>query len=822
MGLNEIMDNLDRRISERKDYASKKGRWPKRLLDEYNRLYPDREIPFGDWMRTLPPGRGPASISPKPAGEMAQGEWNREIDETIGPTEDPIQLPINERYRPNVIREEKKELADLGKGYRDLQKLHQKDVEERWRRTLPPNEQWRTHPNVKDPNYTAEKTATGERISFVEPLLVEGEYWSPPVESKVRFDAPPMDKLVGPQKDEAYKKERVVKPYVAPVKKKGRKNLWGDDDDEPSEGSPWGSALGKGLAAFGDAFALAGGAKTSFLNNIIKTERLKEKQPWERFKTFTKLLQAEVNNDLLQLHRFGGRQEKRLAREQRGKEHKETLAQRKLEYKGSSEQRAKQFYGNLELRKELMIQNWINFNRSYDVNLQKLDLMKADGKREAEKYVRDKLEKEPGSKLMAYEMEKVLYDKDHRMFPSWLHKLAKENPKGFMKFTVKDIKSQASKYAQLRTALAKKDPKASVKEMMAGFQSPESQAIIQESFKKDPSKITALEFSGFSKTIPGTAKALDNWTRGESKGLAFSKKIVTNTRAIVKAIGEQLGVPSITRDQLQADVGRNKFWFIPKDIDGRLDRAKRVEVDIAGMQLPGGGGLTSIIDTMDGTGWAGLLRQLAEKSYAPERRENFGASQSFRELEKYMIGIGDAASFRGREVAQLNYLLGLGDKAQKGLTTYSNKLSGKAGGKYKLSQEGYNYRGYYNPETKKYAPQYSSPDIAASFATKVYLKNRNDDYSVDSFRMPSFWNETIKKVQSVHDSGKNTWYYHYPQRQEKAADGKIITVNSNQNPDIIGKFTKYKVGSGDSPNNWTPEVWIEFIRQYGINPRKWD
>ena len=122
MSLDNIMDSLNRRISDRKDYAARKGRWPKRLLDEYSRLYPDREITFGEWMNTLPASRSPASASSRDADSMSQKEWNREIDDLVGPTEDPISLPMNERYRPNVMRQERQELADLGTGYRELQR----------------------------------------------------------------------------------------------------------------------------------------------------------------------------------------------------------------------------------------------------------------------------------------------------------------------------------------------------------------------------------------------------------------------------------------------------------------------------------------------------------------------------------------------------------------------------------------------------------------------------------------------------------------------------------------------------------------------------
>ena len=88
---------------------------------------------------------------------------------------------------------------------------------------------------------------------------------------------------------------RKVKRNVADVAGFGKSEDWGLER--------WGSAIGKGMAALGDALVQGGRGKTGFLGSVLDVEEARRKEPYEKMKDFQKMLQTEIDKERLELDR---------------------------------------------------------------------------------------------------------------------------------------------------------------------------------------------------------------------------------------------------------------------------------------------------------------------------------------------------------------------------------------------------------------------------------------------------------------------------------------------------------------------------------------
>ena len=68
-------------------------------------------------------------------------------------------------------------------------------------------------------------------------------------------------------------------------------------------GDDWGMALGKGMAALGDALVQGGRGKTGFLGGVLGLEEKRRQEPFERMKEFNKMLMTEVRAEENKLSR---------------------------------------------------------------------------------------------------------------------------------------------------------------------------------------------------------------------------------------------------------------------------------------------------------------------------------------------------------------------------------------------------------------------------------------------------------------------------------------------------------------------------------------
>ena len=65
-------------------------------------------------------------------------------------------------------------------------------------------------------------------------------------------------------------------------------------------GDDWGTSIGKGMAALGDALVQGGRGKTGFLKGVLDVEEARRKEPYEKMKDFQKMLQTEIDKDRLE------------------------------------------------------------------------------------------------------------------------------------------------------------------------------------------------------------------------------------------------------------------------------------------------------------------------------------------------------------------------------------------------------------------------------------------------------------------------------------------------------------------------------------------
>ena len=205
-----------------------------------------------------------------------------------------------------------------------------------------------------------------------------------------------------------------------------------------------------------------------------------------------------------------------------------------------------------------------------------------------------------------------------------------------------------------------------------------------------------------------------------------------------------------------------------------------------------------------------------EASYGPKRRESFGASQSWMEMNRYKTQIGEHLPANQQEAGLLEYILGLGDAAQVSLTKFGNELRDSfPGGKVHIQDMDLRERGYRDLETNKPIDLYVEPFMAYEFAKKAYNNAKNIEGNLDD-NMPHWWRSFKEKVEGKHSeaqqkgSEQGRWYhYEYDQHGRPS-----------KHPDA-GEFTDLKNGSGRPPSRWRPKVYLKYIKRYGLNDKGW-
>ena len=849
------MRNRNARISLLEEEAAKPGQYDEELVETYKRLNPQRGNSFSDWVNALEygsqqdeEGRMPASVPPP------NDQFDKDLDtllRDVGGGMAP--LPPNEASRPNVrgdVRETIKRLNALAEPYKKTRAAYEDEVLKKYNEdpgsfiNLTPSE--RARPSVKESlDKIGKESIPGGTRYNMPPLRIEGDISSLPEPTPDIYRPFPRETLDpdtfmkgdDPGKP-VYRKK--LKQYPKPLKDKKLKkpddagfdwrSLVPDIDlDFDLEWDEIGANFGKGLAALGDAFMAGGGMKSSFLQNISKAQQRRDKQPFERFKVFSKLLQSEMNQDLINAYRMAGLTQK-------GAQFEANIKQREKDRKVKVNKSIRDYNVTLQKIKsdaEFKLLNYGTAKEKLDLQRKTLALKrleKADNtetnilKRnklnlEIDKLLLGQAENVKGGPLVEALRPIIANDETHQMFPKWLHDQNKQ-PEKINEFTAAQIKEIGKEHRKNLGKKAGKKASATSEQILARHSNdPFSRAILKDSFGPGWRNKSPEALSGIDRFIEKSRAGVQNYEKQEAKGLKFAKSIIKTTNKILKIIAEEVGDPAMTRDQIEVDKGTGKIFHIPRDQDGRLDRARKREVDLDGVQLPGGIQLAAGLDLFGGS-TASALEQLYEQVYAPKRREDFGASQSFLELARYTIGIGKSRGFVKREGGMLGYILGMADEAQQGLTSYSNKMRALNGGKYRLGLDGFEYNSYYNPETKMFTPQFSSPEKAAKVAREIYRESGDRATgTIDPKFMPGWYRYMKKAINRNHNNG-TTIYYHYPRIEKITPEGERVTEESTSVRK--GTFSREPYGTGVKPVEWNDEVWIKFIEQYGVNPKNWD
>jgi hypothetical protein len=839
----------DRRISELEREAAQPGRFDRELVEAYKGANPRRETSFSDWVNLFKKsGRRPAE---------EEDSWSKDLNrlmKDLGYSS----IPPNEAARPNVRKdalETISRLNALAEPYRKIRSEYEEEQLKKWNEgrgdfeRLPERNMMTSHPGEIEKyrkGILRGEIPGGEKFTMP-PLRIEGDLSTLPTPAPNIYRPFPTETLDpdtfmkgdDPGKP-VYRKK--LKQYPKPSKDKELKKP-GDagfdwrslipdidlDFDFDLEWDEIGSNFGKGLAALGDAFMAGGGMKSSFLQNISKAQQRRDKQPFERFKVFSKLLQSEINQDLINAYRMAGLTQKGAQFEARLEQDEKELKFRRnnsiRNYNVALEKIRDQAkfrlltYGTakekLDLQKKTLALKTLDKAENTQTNILKRNKIKL----EIEELVLGKEKNVKGGPLVQALRPMIANDESHQMFPKWLH-VQNRSARKINEYTAAQIEEIGKEHRKNLGKKAGKKASATSEQLLARHSNnSESAAILKDAFGPNWRNQSPEALSGIDKFVDNSKKEMNTLAKREAVPVKYAQDIITSTNKILKLIGEEAGDPALTRDQLEVNKGSGKIFYIPRDEDGRLDRSSRKEVDLDGVQLPGGVSLTSTLDIF-GTNTASALEQLYEGIYAPKRRQDFGASQSFRELERYAIGVGKEIGFVKREGGMLGYILGMSDRAQQGLSKYALEMSGKNGGRHRLSLDGFDYNSYFNPETKMFTPQFSSPEKAAAVATKMYRENGDRATgTINPKFMPGWYRYMKKAINRNHNNGV-TIYYHYPRIEKTTPGGEKITEESTSSRK--GTFSREPYGTGAKPVEWNDEVWIKFIEQYGVNPKNWD
>ena len=802
------------------------GYVPKELQSAYAAEDPDQEETFFDWLDVVElkkaqpdrPKRGPASLAPPQdkGGEPSVQETIAKLKALAGPL-----IKARDAYN-----KEKLEREDLLSARKELEES-----------ALPPRERARVR-----------KTSKGTTFDMP-PLLVEGDWGSAPRSTELSrlepFDYSGLDLEGGIQEPPP-----AAKPKPGPKDSKPRPKLGQFTDQifmpgvgdiiDPNQFKPdqtlfgamkkgWdkikpdieitGTNFGKGLAALGDAFMAGGGMKSSFYNNIVKGERLREKQPWERFQTFAKLLNTRVQMEMNDINRQAMINLRKKGLDQSAEQFKEKMEDKKEDRKG----RMALARQNIDIKKQQIANDAFHKHLMYTQTETMNEAKLKNYKKSWEKDWYSRQNDRKGIPLVGIELEKMKFDTDNEYYPKWLTDQYKKDPEQVKRmYSVNDLKDVVDRHQKRSLKkLTAKEIRTVEQEMASLKGDRKGKAIIEDVFKKPMDQISRAEFKDFKKhELPGHRTRLKNFVKDNTEAVATAKLFIGNTKNVLKLIGTQIGEPSISRDQIQVDVGRGEIFFVPKDSRGRLNVEGRREIDLDSLTLPGAGNVSWATDYLAGMrgkrSTGSLLASMYEASYGPERRKSFGASQSWMEMNKYRTKIGDNLPANQQEAGKLLYILGLGDAAQVSLTKFGNELRDSfPGGKIHIQDMDLRERGYRDLETNKPIDLYVEPFMAYEFAKKAYNNAKNIEGNLDD-NMPHWWRSFKEKVEGKHSeaqqkgSEQGRWYhYEYDQHGRPS-----------KHPDA-GEFTDLKNGSGRPPSRWRPKVYLKYIKRYGLNDKGW-
>ena len=828
--INALLKKNEEDISRRRSEAAAPGFVPPELQKAYRDENPDSEKTFFEWLDVA---------SPEP--QRSPSGWDEDVEaltKDIAPG-----LPKNEASRPNV-RETIKRLRELAGPLREHRDAYNKKLMER-DRLLESKDAKEPSPLPKveagRPNVRRERD---KLVYDMPPLLVEGDVYKGVPDFGPRLSRiEPFDTESLNLKEPKAEPKKPRKPTVWPPKmgqftdqihmpgvgdipdpgqfkwgdlwnriKKGADKITPDWDNETS------ANLGKGLAALGDAFMAGGGMKSSFYNNIVKGERLREKQPWERFQTFSKLLNTRVQMDMNNLYKQGmmGLNKKRL--EQSADQFDKTMEDKKEARKGQMALALQ----NIGIKKQQLADNAFNKHLMYTQTETMNEAKLKDYKKSWEKDWYDRQNDLKGTPLVGIELEKMKFDTENEYYPKWITDQYKKNPEQIKKmYSVNDLKRLVDRYQKRSLKkLTAKEATTIGQEMASLKGDTEAVAIMEKVYKKPVDQITKAEFKDFkNKELPRYKRSINEFIKVNRPPLARAKEFIKNTQSVLKLIGTQIGEPSISRDQIQIDVGNGQIWFTPKNARGSLDPSGRREIDLDSLTLPVVGDISVVRDYATGLqgkrSTGALLAAMYEASYGPKRRESFGASQSWMEMERYKINIGEGLPANQQEAGKLQYILNLGDEAQTSLSKFAKELEGMPGGAYHINKENLRNRTFRDLETKKYIDLYVEPVMAHEFAEKALRDAQEREGDVDT-HMPHWWRSFKERIESKHaesqkmDSEKGR-FFHYDINK----DGR-----ESRHPDR-GTFTPLRHGTGAPPSRWTPEVYLQYIKTYGLNDKGW-
>ena len=826
--INALLKENKEGISKRRSEAAAPGFVPPELQKAYRDENPDSERTFFEWLD---------GFSPEP--KRSPSGWEEGIEtltKDIAPG-----LPKNEASRPNV-RKTINRLRELAGPLRKARDAYNKELMER-NQLLESRDAKEPSPLPKveagRPNVRRERD---KLIYDMPPLLVEADLWAPkpgPRLSRIEpFDTESLDlkepkaEPKKPRKPTVWppkmgqSTDQVFMPGVGDIPDPGQfkwGELWnrikkGADKITPDWDNETSANLGKGLAALGDAFMAGGGMKSSFYNNIVKGERLREKQPWERFQNFSKLLNTRVQMDMNNLYKQGmlrtGRQRLQQSADQFDKTMKDKIEARKGQMALALQ--------NIGIKKQRLADNAFHKHLMYTqtdtMNKAKLKDYKKYWEKDWYALQNDR----KGTPLVGIELEKMKFDTENEYYPKWITDQYKKSPEQIKRmYSVNDLKGVVDRYQKRSLKKLTSKEATTIGQDMASLKGDGlAVAIMEKVFAKPIDQITKPEFKDFKvKELPRYKGSITKFVEKNQPAINKAKLFVRNTQGVLKLIGTQIGEPSISRDQIQIDVGKGQIWFTPKNARGSLDPSGRREIDLDSLTLPVVGDISVLTDYAKGLGGkrstGALLSAMYEASYGPKRRESFGASQSWMEMNRYKTQIGEELSANQQEAGKLEYILGLGDKAQDSLIMFSDELSGKPGGKHYVQTKNLSNRTFRDLETKKYIDLYVDPIMAHEFAEKALRDAQDREGDVDT-HMPHWWRSFKEKVESKHaesqkiDSEKGR-FFHY----DISKDGR-----ESRHPDR-GTFTPLRHGTGAPPSRWTPEVYLQYIKTYGLNDRGW-